>query len=48
MKKEVTCLNHALFLQLKNVSGDAIQGKIGKIYVPDQKVRRIFIHVAAT
>ncbi len=35
------------FLQVKNVSKDEIQGKIGKIYMPDQKVRRMFIHLAA-
>lgn len=27
------------FLQIKNVSSDVLQGKIGKIYIPDQKVR---------
>jgi hypothetical protein len=32
---------------VKNVSKDEIQGKIGKIYMPDQKVRRMFIHLAA-
>lgn len=26
------------YLQVKNVSQDEIQGKIGKIYIPDQKV----------
>lgn len=26
------------FLQIKNVSSDVLQGKIGKIYIPDQKV----------
>ncbi len=35
------------FLQVKNVSNDEIQGNIGKIYMPDQKVRRMFIHLAA-
>lgn len=34
------------FLQVKNVSKDEIQGKIGKIYMPDQKVRGMFIHLA--
>ena len=34
------------FLQVKNVSKDAIDGKIGKIYMPDQKVRGMFIHLA--
>ncbi|RZS23359.1 hypothetical protein BHM03_00056271 [Ensete ventricosum] len=28
-----------IFLQIKNVSSDVLQGKIGKIYIPDQKVR---------
>lgn len=27
-----------LYRQEKNVSQDAVQGKIGKIYIPDQKV----------
>jgi hypothetical protein len=31
-------------LQIKNVSKDALQGKLGKIYVPDQKViKHLFI-----
>ena len=25
--------------QEKNVKGDVIEGKVGKIYIPDQKVR---------
>jgi len=27
-------------LQIKNVSKDALQGKLGKMYIPDQKVSR--------
>lgn len=47
MKREVACFDCVLFfLQLKNVSEDAVQGKIGKIYMPDQKVRVTFIHLA--
>lgn len=29
---------NVLSLQEKNVSRDAIQGKIGKVYIPDQQV----------
>ncbi len=31
--------------QMKNVSQDAVQGKIGKIYMQDQKVSGKFIHL---
>lgn len=30
----------------ENVSDDAVEGKIGKIYIPDQKVSGKFIHLA--
>lgn len=34
------------FWQVKNVGDDAVEGKIGKIYIPDQKVSGKFIHLA--
>ena len=33
------------FWQVKNVGDDAVEGKIGKIYIPDQKVSGKFIHL---
>lgn len=28
-------------LQIKNVTSDVVQGKVGKIYIPDQQVRTL-------
>lgn len=32
------------YSQEKNVKKDALQGKIGNIYIPDQKVRMTIFH----
>lgn len=40
LKWKITVVWPCFCLQVKNVGQDAIQGKIGKIYIPDQKVRK--------